>query len=170
MTLQTPTSKEPPSLMDPAFVRTLTFVLIAVVGATFGDTLLSIGMRRVGELGASDVRSVATYFWRALTHPYVAGGIACMSIYFFTWLVVLSEADLSLALPLTALTFVLGTVLARWWLHETVTPARWFGTGVIAIGVVIVALTGTHQISSAPEKQGQETAPPPASVTAEPRP
>lgn len=142
--------------MDPAFLRTLAFILVAVVGATIGDVLLSYGMRRVGEMGQTDLRSIVAYFWRAFTNPYVMAGIGGLALYFFTWLVVLSEADLSLALPLTALTFVLGAFLARWWLGETVSVARWIGTAIIAVGVVVVALSGTQQISSVP-KTGTET-------------
>lgn len=156
--------KEHRSLMDPAFVRTVVLILIAVVGATIGDVLLSIGMRRVGELAQTDLRSLLAYFWRAFTSPYVMGGIGGLAIYFFTWLVVLSEADLSLALPMTALTFVLGAILARWWIGETVSMTRWFGTAVITVGVLIVALSGTHQVSSVPksETQASSTATTPA--------
>lgn len=150
--------------MDPAFVRTVIFVLVAVIGATIGDVLLSVGMRRIGEMGQTDAVSVVKYFWRAFTSPYVLAGIGGLSIYFFTWLVVLSEADLSLALPMTALTFVLGAILARWWIGETVSLMRWFGTAVICVGVVIVAMTGTHQASSAPsppaDAAGAPSAPP----------
>lgn len=137
--------------MDPNFIRTIVLILVAVIGATVGDTLLSIGMRRIGELSRADWRSVVRYFWRALTDPWVVGGISCLAVYFFTWLVVLSESDLSLALPLTALTFVLGTVLARFWLGETVTMTRWMGTAVIAVGVAMVAWTGIHKVSSVPQ-------------------
>ena len=147
--------------MDPAFIRTVVFILIAVVGATVGDVLLSVGMRRIGEMGQTDVVSVAKYFWRAFSSPYVLAGIGGLSIYFFTWLVVLSEADLSLALPMTALTFVLGAILARWWIGETVSLMRWLGTAIICVGVVIVAVTGTHQISSVPHSS-QDAATSPA--------
>lgn len=143
--------------MDPAFVRTVIFVLVAVVGATIGDVLLSVGMRRIGEMGQTDAVSVVKYFWRAFTSPYVLAGIGGLAIYFFTWLVVLSEADLSLALPMTALTFVLGAILARWWIGETVSLMRWFGTAVICVGVVIVAMTGTHQVSSVPSPAADAT-------------
>jgi drug/metabolite transporter (DMT)-like permease len=146
--------------MDPAFVRTVLLILVAVVGATVGDTLLSVGMRRIGELTQSDARSIVAYFWRAFTSPYVMGGIGCLAIYFFTWLVVLSEADLSLALPMTALTFVLGAFLARFWLGETVSLMRWLGTAIIAVGVIIVATTGTHQTSSVPPAPPAESGTP----------
>lgn len=136
--------------MDQAYIRTIVLILVAVLGATVGDVLLSIGMRRVGDIAQSDWRSVISYFWRAFTNPYVFGGILCLAIYFFTWLVVLSGADLSLALPMTALTFVLGAFLARFWIGETVSLSRWLGTAIIAVGVAIVAYSGVDKISSVP--------------------
>ena len=47
--------------------------------------------------------------------------------------------DLSLALPLTAASYPLAALLARFYLREDVGTARWIGTLVITAGVAIVA-------------------------------
>jgi drug/metabolite transporter (DMT)-like permease len=54
--------------------------------------------------------------------------------------VVALAADLSFALPLTAASYPLAAVLARFYLREDVGTARWLGTLVITAGVAIVAL------------------------------
>jgi len=114
--------------VDPNYFRTIARCSRGA-GATLGDTLLSIGMRRIGELSAGDWRSMVATSRGALTSPWVVGGIA-LAVYFFTWLVVLAESDLSLALPITALTVRAGHHPARFWLGETVSPTRWIGTFV----------------------------------------
>jgi len=52
----------------------------------------------------------------------------------------LKRADLSFALPLTAASYPLAALLARFYLREDVGSARWVGTLVITAGVAIVAL------------------------------
>ena len=53
----------------------------------------------------------------------------------------LKSADLSFALPLTAASYPLAALLARFYLHEHVS-LRGLGTLVITIGVAIVVLGG----------------------------
>ncbi len=139
--------------MDPLFWRTVFFTLLAVAGATFGETFLSVGMRKIGEAPSVLAGEWKPLFWfyvKAFTSPWVLGGIACLAIYFFTFLQLVSWADLSLVLPMTALTFVLATLLARFWLGEHVSALRWLGTCVIALGVVVVAYTGAKDVNSLP--------------------
>jgi len=134
---------------DPLFWKTIAFTLIAVMGSTFGETLLGVGMRKIGEAPEmADWRAMLVFYVKAFSSPYVLIGIACLAIYFFTFLQLVSWADLSLVLPMTALTFVLATILARFWIGETVTVTRWLGTLVIVLGVAIVASTGTHDVNT----------------------
>ena len=49
------------------------------------------------------------------------------------------RADLSFALPLTAASYPLAALLARFYLREDVGTARWVGTLLITAGVAIVA-------------------------------
>ncbi len=53
----------------------------------------------------------------------------------------LSVADLSYVLPVTAVGYVLSTVLARVFLHETVSTERWLGTLLIFAGTALVSFT-----------------------------
>lgn len=137
--------------MDSAFARMLVMTLIAVIAATLGDTFLSLGARRLGEMPHGfDVRLLLDFFGRAMTNRWIIAGVACLAVYFFTWLALLSWADLSLVLPMTALTFVLAAFLARYWLGEDVTALRWAGTAIIALGVLLVTMSGRDKVNSLP--------------------
>jgi uncharacterized membrane protein len=54
---------------------------------------------------------------------------------------ILGVADLSFVLPLTAVGYVLATLLGKFILHEEVTPERWVGTALIFLGVALVGST-----------------------------
>ena len=59
------------------------------------------------------------------------------------WIAVLSRLDLSVAYPFLALNFVLVTLVARFFLGESVPPLRWLGILVIIGGILLVAKSTT---------------------------
>jgi drug/metabolite transporter (DMT)-like permease len=72
-------------------------------------------------------------------NPWVLSGIGLLLLFFCSYLSSLSWADLTYVLPVTALSYVLMALLARLFLNEHVTLARWFGIALITIGVGFVA-------------------------------
>lgn len=63
-----------------------------------------------------------------------------MAISFFAFMKLLSLADLSFAVPVTAASVVFETALAKVVLHESVTPLRWAGALFVASGVALLAM------------------------------
>jgi drug/metabolite transporter (DMT)-like permease len=63
-----------------------------------------------------------------------------MAISFFAYLGLLSIADLSFAVPATAITYVLETVLAKFLLKEHVNWLRWAGASLVICGVALVSM------------------------------
>jgi uncharacterized membrane protein len=53
----------------------------------------------------------------------------------------LSVADLSFVLPVTAVGYVVSTMLGRFVLQEPVSVERWIGTGLIFVGTALVSFT-----------------------------
>lgn len=98
-------------------------VLLVIVADTAGNLCLARGMRRGRVLG------------------FVALGVACMTVSFSAFAILLSWKDLSFALPATAAGYVLNTLGAAGLLKEPVTPRRWLGTALIGLGVALVSLT-----------------------------
>jgi len=97
-------------------------------------------MRRHGEV--SDVRPGAV--GRALAvlarNRFIIGGVVAMAISFFAFMKLLSMTDLSFAVPVSAVTYVMETVLAKYLLKERVTGLRWAGAALVICGVVLVSL------------------------------
>lgn len=114
--------------------KVIVIMLIAVLAVSLGETLLSKGMKQIGDgSGLQQARAV-------LTNGYVVGGTLLMMVYFGLYMAALKQADLSFVLPLTAVSYLLGALLARYYLHEHVSPTRWLGALVITVGVMIVGL------------------------------
>ena len=115
--------------------RVIFVMLLATLAVSLGEALLAKGMKATNSAGA-DGWSQA----RALLNWAVVFGTVLMASYFGLYMLALKWADLSFVLPLTAISYLLGAALARFYLHENVTPTRWIGAVIITLGVVVVGL------------------------------
>ncbi len=124
------------------FVMTKTFIVmgLAVIAGAVGDVFISKGMKEIGDASALNFRTCFPFIQKVASCPSIWIGTTCLATFFALWLTVLSWAELSLALPLTAATFILGPVLAQIYLGEQIIPLRWLGTILISVGVVLVTL------------------------------
>ena len=103
-----------------------------------GDLLLTKGMKELGDISAMNLRGILSAAYQALTSPKLVLGTAMLAVFFFLWLAVLSWEDLSVALPMQALNYVLVAFLSQYFLGEIVTPMRWAGTVLVCIGVIMI--------------------------------
>lgn len=123
-------------------LKTVVIMLLAVTAGTVGDLLLAKGMKEMGDISAMNLRGVLNVAFQALTTPKLIIGTAMLAVFFFLWLAVLSWEDLSVALPMQALNYVLVAFLSQYFLHEVVTPMRWAGTVLVCIGVMLITRSG----------------------------
>ena len=119
-------------------VKTLCIMLLAVTAGTVGDLLLAKGMKELGDVSAMSPRGLLATACQALTTPKLVVGTAMLAIFFFLWLAVLSWEDLSVALPMQALNYVLVAFLSQYFLGEVVSPLRWAGTVLVCVGVIMI--------------------------------
>jgi drug/metabolite transporter (DMT)-like permease len=105
------------------------------VFAAAGDSMLSHGMKQTGAVSIHHLQSLIA----AVLNPWVAIGILLLLAFFAAYMNALSWADLTYVLPATSLGYVLLAVVARFALHEHVSPMRWLGIALISAGVGFVA-------------------------------
>ena len=122
-------------------IKTLVLVVIACVLSGTGHALLSKGMRTVGDLTEAPAGLFGGLLARALTNPYTVLGVVLQAAFFVMYLTLLSRADVSKILPLTAFDYIVMAILAQYLLAEPVTPGRWAGIGLIVAGVYLVSRT-----------------------------
>lgn len=119
-------------------IKVLVVMLFAVVFGSLGDIALSNGMKSVVGMPYSGVFHA---FVMTMTNPYVIVGILLQMTFLFLYLASLSWESLSFVLPLTAADYVLVTIFAHFLLHENVSPFRWAGSCLVAVGIAMVART-----------------------------
>jgi len=120
-------------------VKTMIIVLIAATLGGTGHVFLSKGMRPVGDLTEAPSGRIGAMVARAVSNPWLILGVVLQASFFFIYLTLLSRADVSLVLPLTAVDYVVVTILAQYVLGEVVTPIRWAGVGLIVAGVGLLS-------------------------------
>jgi drug/metabolite transporter (DMT)-like permease len=112
----------------------MVLALVAVC-APLGDTCLSRGMTRLPAITLDHPGTLIA----AVFTPWIAVGIALLIGFFASYLTALSWADLTYVLPATAFGNVIVALLARFWLHDTISLERWAGIVLITVGVGFVA-------------------------------
>jgi drug/metabolite transporter (DMT)-like permease len=112
------------------------YVVLGIVAITapLGDTLLSLGMSRVGPVSLGHLPTLLY----ALKTPQILFGIALLIGFFSSYLASLSWADLTFVLPATSIGNVIVALLARFWKHEQISPMRWLGILLITAAVGFV--------------------------------
>jgi drug/metabolite transporter (DMT)-like permease len=115
------------------------------VFAAAGDSVLSHGMKQASRVSLHHPLSLIF----AVLNPWVAFGILLLLAFFTTYMNALSWADLTYVLPATSLGYVLLALVARFALHEQVSPLRWVGIALITGGVGFVA--GGPSLTEHPE-------------------
>jgi len=115
-------------------------IAIIVASTAAGEVAAARGMRQHGEI--RDFRPGALGRAAALLtrNRFVIGSVAAMAVSFFAYMRLLTIADLSFAVPATAVTYALETVLAKYVLKEHVNWLRWAGAAMVICGVALVSL------------------------------
>jgi len=116
--------------------KTQLFAILSVVSNVAGNSALTHGMMHLGRAGDTPID-----LFFALFHPWVALGVLLLIVWTLSHMALLSWADLSYVMPVTAIGYVVTAFAGRFVLGEMVSPMRWGGILLITIGVVLVGRT-----------------------------
>jgi transporter family protein len=125
----------PVSLSASKFWMTVMVIVLADAG---GDLSNAIGMRQIGPVKITSFSSLMPLIHKILTNRNILRGIACQTIAFFSFISILSWADISLVRPATALTYVFTLLGARFILNEQIGLGRLIGMMIVGCGVALV--------------------------------
>lgn len=118
----------------------MTWLLLAVmvVATVLGDLLQSHEMKQTG-VQAVNPRGLLALVKTIGKRIYLVLAIVCMAISFFAFMALLQRAPMSFAIPASAATVILETILAKTVLREHVGGRRWAGALLVAMGVALLA-------------------------------
>jgi drug/metabolite transporter (DMT)-like permease len=112
-------------------LKTWIFAVVVVFTNVFGNFFLKRGM-------PPELATPLAYI-TVLFHPWVALGLLLLIVWLMMRMALLSWADLSYVVPVTAVGYVLVAVVGKVLLNEQITMKRWAGIGLIVAGVSLVS-------------------------------
>ncbi len=119
-------------------MRTALFVAIVVLAGTAGEIAVTHAMKWIGEVKNFAPQAVLAVLGRAFRVAWMWIGIALMALAFFSFLALLSWEEVSFVVPVTAVSYAVGALGAKFLLGEQVSRMRWAGVFVVCLGVALV--------------------------------
>jgi drug/metabolite transporter (DMT)-like permease len=113
-------------------IKTWIFATVVVLCNVFGNFFLKKGI-------PPDLPTPWSYI-TVLFHPWVALGVVLLILWLLSRMTLLSWADLSYVLPVTAIGYALVALVGRVFLDEQIPLKRWAGIALIVAGVALVSL------------------------------
>jgi drug/metabolite transporter (DMT)-like permease len=115
-----------------------TLLSIVVTATALSDLLQSHEMKRAGEQSV-DARGLARLLKTIAQRRELILSIVCLAISFFAFMALVQAVPLSFAVPASASSFIIETVLAKLVLKEDVGMRRGAGALLVLGGVILLA-------------------------------
>jgi drug/metabolite transporter (DMT)-like permease len=112
-------------------------VTLMVVATVLSDLLQSHEMKLAGRQSV-DARGLMRLLREIARRRFLILAIGCMAVSFFSFMALVQTEPLSFAVPASAASFVLETLLAKVLLHERIGVRRAVGAGIVLCGVILV--------------------------------
>ncbi len=126
---------------------TALMVLVVVFSNAAGDVFLTRGMKQIGDVSALNRFEILRATKQILGNLNFILGVICLAVSFFSFLTVLSWADLSFVVPATAIVYVVTVLGAKFILREQIDRMRWAGTIFVCLGVALICLPEDRSLS-----------------------
>jgi drug/metabolite transporter (DMT)-like permease len=114
---------------------------MAILFGAIGDIFMSKGMRQNGEVHVRRIGDLPKVAGLVFSQPLVLVGVVSMAIYFGSYVAALSWIDVSVANPLTALSYLIASAYAAFVMKEKLRLKRGLGILLIVTGAILVGLS-----------------------------
>ncbi len=88
---------------------------------------------------------ILVFVGHMITCPFLWFAFLAVFFIFTNWSAILSKIDLSIAVPIASLSYVLVTLAALVFFHEQISTLRWIGILVILAGVSLVSTSSSKR-------------------------
>lgn len=123
--------------MNKSYLATSLLILTSMIATVIGNLLLKIGS---GEKGISNIWPLSLLNMKTFL------GAITFSFAMIFYVMVLRRTSLNLAQSIFATQFVLVIFAANLYLGESIGMYRWMGIGLIAAGLLVIAVAQTPEI------------------------
>jgi uncharacterized membrane protein len=129
-----------------AILRVWAILFLFIALKAVGNLSLAWGMKHFPQVMSAN----PVPYIQAMFNPFVALGVVALILALLMRMALLSLADLSYVLPVTAVGYVIAAFMGKTFLNEVVSGQRWLGTILIFAGAALVS-------STAPSTTGSQT-------------
>lgn len=119
---------------------TLLMIAIIVLSNAAGDIYITRGMKQIGEIATLRPKALLAFGWKVVTNKDILLGIFGLAVSFFSFLAILSWADMSFVVPATSVVYVITILGAKFVLKEQINGLRWAGTMLVCVGVALICM------------------------------
>ena len=123
-------------------IKVILMLIVFICSGTGGEIAVTYGMKKIGEPESFRPHALLRFLWRAVRSGWVWFALPLLAASFYSLLILLSWAPISLVIPASAANYVVGVLGAKYILKEEVTARRWLGVGMVFLGVILVLATG----------------------------
>jgi drug/metabolite transporter (DMT)-like permease len=120
----------------------LILLIAVIISGTSGELCLARAMRSIGEVSDFHPSALVHMLARVVGVPWIWLALALFAIDVVALLALLSVEDVSFAIPMTALSYVVGAIGGASFLGEHVHRQRWLGVLLVCGGVALVYAGG----------------------------
>lgn len=121
-------------------LKLILLILVAEIFICSAQFLFKIGANKLKGYDLNTIRGYTVFIRSSLKLPAVWGGLLLNACAVVAWILVLALVDLSLAIPLDSVHYVVILIGSHFFLKERLTWDRIVATLFIAAGIALVAL------------------------------
>ena len=118
-------------------LKVLGFVCLSALLDSSAQILMKKGLL-IARTDFSDFGGILGFLFQNPSSHWVWAGVALYFLNFFIWMIILSQLELSTAVPLTSLNYILLPLLALFFLNEKINGTRWLGIVFIISGIYFI--------------------------------
>ena len=126
--------------------KTAFLTVLVIATNVVGNVLLSMGMKQLGPI----VSVSPLAYVHVLLNPWTILGILILIAWMVLDLALLSRADLTFVLPITASAYVLIAISGHYFFGEPAGWIRWVAIGIISIGAALAGETPSKTTTAPP--------------------
>jgi len=121
-------------------VKIILLVLVAEAFTAVGQILLKKGANNLRAHSFDTVNGHLRFLGEAVSAPFVWMGLAALAASLVFWLMALAGGDLSLVFPMGSIQYIIILFLAHTFLGERITAAKFAGTFLVSLGIILIAI------------------------------
>ena len=128
--------------------KTAVLTVAVIITNVVGNLMLSRGMQHIG----ASFSAAPLAYVRGVLSPWTLAGVVILCSWMVLDLALLSRADLTFVLPMTASAYVLIAIAGHVFFREQAGLTRWIAIGLITAGAALAGETPPKTTEAPPEE------------------